>query len=65
MSRKITYTKHAEERIKMRKISKEVVHETLKNADQTINQGETKISQKVIGDTRKDTQVVNKNEDKA
>lgn len=34
----------------MRKIGKEVVHEALKNADQTINQGETKISQKVIGD---------------
>ena len=50
MSKDILYTKHAEDMVKLRKISKELVDEALSNPDEIINQNETKINHKIIGD---------------
>ena len=50
MSRNILYTKHAEDMVKLRKISKELVDRALIDPDETIDQEETKINHKVVGD---------------
>jgi hypothetical protein len=44
MSRNILYTKHAEDMVKLRKISKGLVDKALVDPDEIVNQNETKIS---------------------
>jgi hypothetical protein len=44
-------TKHAEDMVELRKISKGLVDKALVDPDEIINQNETKISHKVVGDT--------------
>ena len=49
MPREILYTKHAEDMTKMRKISKELVNEALTDPDKIIDQNETRINHKIVG----------------
>ncbi|MBU7017692.1 MAG: DUF4258 domain-containing protein [Theionarchaea archaeon] len=50
MSRNILYTKHAEDMVKLRKIPKGLVDKALIDPDEILNQNETKINHKLVGD---------------
>ncbi|MBU7012967.1 MAG: DUF4258 domain-containing protein [Theionarchaea archaeon] len=50
MSKRTKYTKHAEDMMKIRKISKNLIDETLSDPDGIISQNETRINYKVVGD---------------
>ena len=49
MPKNVVYTAHAEDRIKMRNISKESIDKAFSAPDETIDQHEIKINHKVYG----------------